>query len=57
LRAKGIFQAKIAEKRALRNEFLKAFVGNCKAHTIFTPTKKLPLGRKTIFPPPANFFC
>ncbi|HRI59063.1 MAG TPA: hypothetical protein PK228_05060 [Saprospiraceae bacterium] len=50
------FQAKIARKRIKQNDFPKAVVGNCKPHTIFTATKKLPQGSQTVFPPPAINF-
>lgn len=43
------FSAKIARNRIKQNEFPKAFVGNCKPHTIFTATKNLLRAGKQFF--------
>jgi hypothetical protein len=55
LREGDNFSSKIARKRIKQNEFPKAFVGNCKPHTIFTAMKNLPWAGKQFFPPPTNF--
>jgi hypothetical protein len=56
LYAKGISQAKMALKQLFQNEFLRAFVGNCKPHTIFTATKNLLSAGKQFFHPRQIFF-
>jgi len=56
LRGFGNFKAKIAENRVLQNDFPKAFVGNCKPHTIFTPTENLLFAGKQFFHHRQYFF-